>query len=79
MKLTVNMDHDFGGYDIEQYEVRVSRHGGGVVSVAFHGKDSPMQKGGGLVIPAEVAARLGAALLVASHGNVEGLVLPVEE
>jgi hypothetical protein len=33
MKLTANMDHDFGGYDIKRYEVRVSRHGGGVVSV----------------------------------------------
>jgi hypothetical protein len=71
MKLSVKMDHDFGGYDINKYQIRISRHGGGVVSVGFPNNDPGMQKGVRAGDPCGRCgqARLRSALLIASHGS----------
>ena len=61
----------FGGYELPQYDVRVST--GPVLSdvtvtFTYHYQNSDVQENGQFIVPVSVARRLGYALLAASCG-----------
>lgn len=72
MRMAVNMEKKWGDYKIDQYSISVSRDAKQVwLSFRNQQKDA-IQTGGFLSLPADVANRLGHALLLLSSGKAAG-------
>jgi len=75
MRMSVEMDQVYGDYRIEQYSI-VVRRADRTVRLEFSNNETHhMQKGGRLMIPIEVAEKLGQALLMMSAASSDGLPL----
>jgi hypothetical protein len=73
MRMSVGMDQVYGDYRIEQYSIVVQRSDKTVWFEFFNNETHHMQKGGRLIVPIEVAEKLGQALTTISASSPEGL------
>jgi hypothetical protein len=74
MRMRVGMDQVYGDYRIEQYSLVVQRSDR-TVWVELYNNDTHMQKGGRLMVPIEVAEKLGQALIMMSASSPDGFPL----
>jgi hypothetical protein len=75
MRMSVEMDKVYGDYRIEQYSIVVQRSDRAVWFELFNNETHHMQKGGRLMVPVEVAEKLGQALVRMSTSSPNGLPL----
>ena len=75
MRMCVGMDQVYGDYRIEQYSIVVQRSDRTVRVELFNNEIHHMQKGGRLMVPIEVAEKLGQALIRMSASSSDGLPL----
>ena len=75
MRMCVGMDQVYGDYRIEQYSIVVQRSDRMVRVELFNNETHHMQKGGRLMVPVEVAEKLGQALIRMSASSPDGLPL----
>ncbi len=73
MRMSVEMERVYGDYRIEQYSIVVHRSDKGVWFEVFNNETHHMQKGGRLMVPVEVAEKLGQALVMMSASSPDGL------
>jgi hypothetical protein len=73
MRMSVEMDQVYGDYRIEQYSIVVRRADKTVWFEFFNNETHHMQKGGRLMVPLEVAEKLGQALMMMSASSPDGL------
>jgi hypothetical protein len=78
MRMSVEMDQVYGDYRIEQYSMVVRRADRTVRFEFFNNETHHMQKGGRLMIPIEVAEKLGQVLIMMSAASPEGLPLELK-
>lgn len=77
MRMSVKMEKEYGDYRIEQYSISVTRNDKTVSFNLFNHETSPMQHGGRFIVPIEVAAKLGQALILMSATSQAGLPIEV--
>jgi hypothetical protein len=75
MRMSVGMDQVYGDYRIEQYSIVVHRSDRTVWIDFFNNETHHMQKGGRVIVPIEVAEKLGQALIMMSASSPDGLPL----
>lgn len=75
MRMSVRMDQVYGDYRVEQYSIAVQRSERTVRVEFFNNETHHMQKGGRLMVPIEVAEKLGQALMMMSASSPDGLPL----
>lgn len=73
MRLSVEMDKVYGDFRIEQYSIVFRRSNGKVRFELLNNESHHMQKGGRLMVPIQVAEKLGQALLMMSASSFDGL------
>lgn len=73
MHMSVEMDKVYGDYRIQQYSIVVRRSDRTVWFEFFNHETRHMQKGGRLMVPIEVAEKLGQALVMMSAPSPRGL------
>lgn len=69
MRMSVEMDKVYGDYRIEQYSMVVRRSDRRVWFEFFNNETHHMQKGGRLMVPIEIAEKLGQALIMMSASS----------
>lgn len=75
MRMSVRMEKEYGDYQIKQYSVSVQRSDEKVWFELFNHEIDHMQNGGKFIVPIEVAAKLGQALILMSDPSRAGLPL----
>lgn len=75
MRMSVGMDQVYGDYRIEQYSIVVQRSDRTVRIEVVNNETHHMQKSGRLLVPIEVADKLGNALIMMSGTAPDGLPL----
>ena len=75
MRMSVGTDQVYGDYRIEQYSIVVRRSDRSVRVEFFNTETHHIQKSGRLMVPIEVAEKLGQALLMMSASSLDGLLL----
>lgn len=78
MRLSVEMDNVYGGSCIECYSMVVRGSDDWVWLELFNNDTQHMQKGGTLMVPIEVAKKLGEALITMSASPRDGLPMEVK-
>ena len=73
MRMSVGMDQVYGDYRIDQYSIVVKRSDRTVRVEFFNKETHHMQKNGRLMVPIEVADKLGQALIMMSASSPVGL------
>lgn len=75
MRMSLGMDQVYGDYRIEQYSIVVQRSERTVRVEFFNNETHHVQKSGRLMVPIEVAEKLGQALIMMSASSPDGLPL----
>ncbi len=78
MRLSVEMDNVYGGSCIECYSIVVRGSDDWVWLELFNNDTQHMQKGGTLMVPIEVAKKLGEAFITMSASPRDGLPMELK-
>lgn len=75
MRISVRMENKYGDYETKQYTISVQRSDEKVWFEVYNQDIDHKQNGGTFIVPIEVAAKLGQALIFMSSSSRAGLPL----